>query len=62
MDARPDAPTRDAVDTTAAGVPATSPRPAPRTAPDAAPVVAWLDGHDHDDVALLAIRAPRSTT
>jgi serine phosphatase RsbU (regulator of sigma subunit) len=25
-------------------------------------VVSWLDGHDHDDVALLAIRAPRSAT
>ncbi len=37
MDARPDAPTRDAVDTIAAGVPATSPRPAPDASPDAAP-------------------------
>ncbi|PVZ05862.1 PP2C family protein-serine/threonine phosphatase [Actinomycetospora cinnamomea] len=25
-------------------------------------VVSWLDGHDHDDVALLAIRAPRRDT
>jgi hypothetical protein len=37
MDARPDAPTRDAVDTTAVGVPATLPRPIPDTAPTTAP-------------------------